>query len=324
MNAPVSRRQSGIAALTAMLVVALATVLAVELLWNTSLDLRRTQNLLERDQAIQIGVGLELLAGELLRVDFEDDPNIDSLSERWAEEYGFPFEGGNVVGRLEDMQGRFNLNSLVNERGQRVPDAAAQFRRLVEVVVAGDSDLTVDPESVVDAVVDWLDPNTLPDGIGGAEDGVYTNLTPPYRAANFWFTTTSELLAVDNVTPDLYTRLTGLVAALPPRIATPVNVNTALPEVLRTLAQDISASDVETWVESRESAPFETRDEFLEQAGDIFTEDNPAPALETGSQWFGLTVIVSVGSTRLAMYSLLERNAQNGGVTARLRAFDTP
>ena len=51
--AAASHRQSGIAALTAMLVVALATVLAVELLWNTSLDLRRTQNLLERDQAIK-------------------------------------------------------------------------------------------------------------------------------------------------------------------------------------------------------------------------------------------------------------------------------
>lgn len=307
-----------------MLVVALATVLAVELLWTTSLDLRRTQNLLERDQAMQIGVGLELLAGELLRVDFDDDPNIDSLTERWAEEYGFPFEGGNVVGQLEDLQGRFNLNSLVDARGQRQAQAAAQFRRLVEVVAAADRDLTVDPESVVDAVVDWIDPNTIPDGIGGAEDGVYTNRTPPYRTANFWFTTPTELLAVDNVSPALYTQLASLVTALPPRVTASVNVNTALPEVLQTLAEDISASDVETWVESRQSAAFETLQEFLDQAGELFTEDNPAPPLEVGSQWFGLTVIVSVGSTRLAMYSLLERNAQNGTVTARLRAFDTP
>ena len=324
MSAAPRQRQTGIAIITAMLVVALATVLAVELLWSTSLDLRRTQNLLERDQAMQIGVGLELLAGELLRVDFEDDPSIDTLTERWAEEYGFPFEGGNVVGQLEDLQGRFNLNSLVNESGQRQAQAADQFRRLIEVIAAGDSDLTVDAESVVDAVVDWLDANTLPDGIGGAEDGVYTNRTPPYRTANFWFTTTSELLAVDNVTPELYTQLASLVAAIPPRVAAPINVNTARPEVLQTLAEDISSSDVETWMESRQSAPFESLDEFLTQAGDLFTTDNPAPPLEVGSQWFGLTVIVSVGSTRLAMYSLLERNAQNGTVTARLRAFDTP
>lgn len=323
MIAAPARRQAGIAAVTAMLVVALATVLAVELLWSTSLDVRRTQNLLERDQAMQIGMGLELLAGELLRVDLEDS-DIDSLDERWAEEYGFPFEGGNVVGQLEDLQGRFNLNSLVNEGGQRQAPAVAQFRRLIEVVVAADRDLTVDPESVVDAVVDWIDPNTVPDGIGGAEDGVYTNRTPPYRTANFWFTTPTELLAVDNMSPELYAPLVRMVTALPPRVQTAMNVNTALPEVLQTLAEDISSSDVETWVESRQSAPFETTQEFLDQAGDLFTEDNPAPPLEVGSQWFGLSVIVSVGSTRLAMYSLLERNAQDGNVTARLRAFDTP
>ena len=128
MNVALPGRQAGIALVMAMLVMALATILATELLWTTSVDLRRTQNLLERDQAIQIGMGLELLAGELLRVDFEDDPEVDALTERWAEEYGFPFEGGSVVGQLEDMQGRFNLNSLVNERGQRNDKAADQFR----------------------------------------------------------------------------------------------------------------------------------------------------------------------------------------------------
>ena len=107
------RQQRGIAVLTAMLVVAIATILAVELIWGTSLDLRRAQNMLERDQAMQVARGMEILAAELLRDDAENS-DIDSLTERWAENYGFPFEGGNVVGRLDDMQGRFNLNSLVN------------------------------------------------------------------------------------------------------------------------------------------------------------------------------------------------------------------
>ena len=39
----------------------------------------------------------------------------------------------------------------------------------------------------------------LVEEIGGAEDGVYTSRTPPYRTANTWFTTTTELMAVDGV-----------------------------------------------------------------------------------------------------------------------------
>ena len=105
--------QRGIAVLTAMLVVAIATILAVELLWGTSLDLRRAQNMLERDQAMQVARGMEILAAELLRDDAENS-DFDALTERWAEDYGFPFENGNVVGRLDDMQGRFNINSLIN------------------------------------------------------------------------------------------------------------------------------------------------------------------------------------------------------------------
>lgn len=328
---PVRAEQRGIALITAMLVVALATILGVELLWTMSLDLRRTQNLLERDQAQQIAMGMELLAGELLRVDFDEDQLIDSLNDRWAQEYGFPFDGGNVVGQMEDMQGRFNLNSLVNARGQPVPDVRDQFRRLVEIAVASDRDLSVDADSVVDAVVDWLDPNTAPDGIGGAEDGVYTNLTPPYRAANFWFTTPTELLAVDNITPELYSRLVNLVTALPPNQATPINVNTAAPEVLQSLSEDIDASDIQSWIELRPAPSDDGVGAFIEEVfGDTKegTEQEKEKkrveaAIGIKTEWFRATVIASVGSTRLAMYSLVQRQPNGSGI-ARLRAFDTP
>ena len=61
---PASRdRQRGIAVLTAILVVAIATVLAVNLLWGTSVDIQRTQGLLA--QAAQ-AAGRELEAAFLV------------------------------------------------------------------------------------------------------------------------------------------------------------------------------------------------------------------------------------------------------------------
>ena len=327
------QQQRGIAVLTAMLVVAIATILAVELMWGTSLDLRRAQNMLERDQAMQVARGMEILAAELLRDDAENS-DIDSLTERWAENYGFPFEGGNVVGRLDDMQGRFNLNSLVNREGNRDERASAQFRRILERAATNVDD--VDPAGIVDAVVDWLDPDQLPNGIGGAEDGVYTNRTPPHRAANFWITSPTELLAVDGVTADLYDAISQLLSALPPGAeVTAININTAPAEVLRSLSEEVSDADVETWLESRDTAAFETVEEFLATAANVFppeeaeNNDNTEAAeaakpvdLTVNSDWFVLSAVVSIGTTRLAMYSLLDRSNQ-GSVVARLRAFDT-
>ena len=56
------RRQAGVAILTAMLVVAMATILAVELAWDLTIDYRRTENLLARVQARQFALGAEMLA----------------------------------------------------------------------------------------------------------------------------------------------------------------------------------------------------------------------------------------------------------------------
>ena len=57
-----------------MLVVTIATVLAVELIWDLNLDLRRTETMLAREQAPAGRLtGWKLLAAQLLEADFEED-----------------------------------------------------------------------------------------------------------------------------------------------------------------------------------------------------------------------------------------------------------
>jgi len=55
--------------LTAMLVVALGTMIAVELMWTSSLDQRRTGAALAGDQALLYLQGAEAWAGDFLRQD---------------------------------------------------------------------------------------------------------------------------------------------------------------------------------------------------------------------------------------------------------------
>ncbi len=304
-----ARQQRGIAALTALLIVTLATILAVELVWKLNLDLRRTEAVLTRDLAQQQALGVESLVIDLLRSDLGRQGNpVDSLEDWWAGDLPpRAIEGGMVEGSIVDLQGRFNLNKLLDANGQREDIAYQQLQRLLEI-------LELDP-GLADAVVDWIDPDDFAE-ITGAEDDTYTSKNPPYKTANFWFTSTTELMAVEGFDQESYEKLAPHLSALPPNSPTGsyVNVNTASPEVIEALDAGLSASIVESLLADR---PFNDTTGFSGQV-------SPAvlALLDVTTEYFGLTVVVSIGSTRLTMYSLLRRDSQN--VVPLLRSYDLP
>jgi general secretion pathway protein K len=311
-------RQRGIAALTAILVVAIATVLAVNLLWGTSVNLARTENLLLQDQARQFDLGGEAFARYGLEEDGRDDgpDGTDTGDEAWARPLVFEIEGGRLKGFLSDLQGRFDLNSLVKPNGERNDEAAEQFRRLLTLLQL---ERPLDPgtaENLVESVIDWIDRDQSPQ-LNGAEDDEYTGRLPPYRPANYWLTSPSELQAVRGFTPEIYAALRPHVAALPPgpEGGWKTNINTSTPEVLASLAENRTLEEVEPLV----NRGFGSVQEFIEESGFDVTADR----LDVKSGWFLLTVTASIGTTESTMYSLLERTGANRDVVrTRLRSFD--
>ncbi len=306
---PARRRQRGIAALTAMLIVTLATVLAVELLWQFNLDLRRTEAMLVRDQAQQYALGVESWVIDLLRTDIaEGGGDNDNLEDPWAQDIPpLPIDGGIVEGFIVDLQGRFNLNKLLGQNGRLDRIAFEQFKQLLVI-------LDLDP-GLADAVVDWIDPDDLA-SLTGAEDDIYTSKIPPYRTANFWFTTPTELMAVEGFNQEIYDRLAPHLSVLPPMsvAAAKVNINTATKEVLQSLETGLTPADIERLVQDR---PFDDRAAFQNNFGpEVWS------LLDVATDYFGLTVIVSIGSTRLTMYSLLAETNQD--VIPLLRSYDLP
>ena len=97
-------------------------------------------------------------------------------------------DGGTITGRLEDLQGRFNLNNLIDEHGREDKLSRQQFERLLNL-------LDIDP-ALVGGVIDWLDPDTDMRFPNGGEDVTYLAMDPPYRTANAMLTSPSELMAV--------------------------------------------------------------------------------------------------------------------------------
>ena len=128
------QQQRGVAILTAMLVVTIGTIIAVNLMWQATLDLRRTEAALAADQGLMFVQGAEAWAADILRQDQVDSPDSDHLSEQWAIELPpLPVDGGVITGRLEDLQARFNLNNLIDAEGREDERSRLQLERLLLV-----------------------------------------------------------------------------------------------------------------------------------------------------------------------------------------------
>jgi general secretion pathway protein K len=301
MSAPHAQR--GVAILTAMLVVAIGTIIAVNLMWNATLDLRRTDAALAADQGLLYMQGAEAWAADILRQDLVDSPNSDNLSEPWATELPpLPVDGGTIVGKLEDLQGRFNLNNLIKPDGSQNDLARRQFERLLSL-------LDLDP-GLAGAVVDWLDADTEVRFPTGGEDSTYASADPPYRTANSMITSPSELMAVAGFDKEKYQRLAPYVTALP--IGTKLNVNTASAVLLASLSDDIDLATAQSLVEQRNNAEFPDIDKTFEG----LVEPAVLKTIDGVSEHFLLTATVTLGTNQLTMRSVLQRDAS--GLTRAL------
>ena len=301
-------RKRGVAMITAMMITALAAIVAVNLAWDNALDVRRTMMLLNRDQAVQVALGAESWVATILSQDMADSET-DHLGEIWATELpGLPIEGGEVFGVIEDLQGRFNINNLIDQNGRVEEQSLEHFRRLL-------TSLGLDPR-FAGIAGDWLDSDldaAFPDG---AEDGIYTGMIPTYRSANQLLTSASELAALEGMDKSTFDILAPHITALPGR--TEINVNTATPAVLLSLGEDMSVGDVEGLIAERAA------NGFADLAGTFSSLVTPEvlSTLVESSNYFQLKVVVRIDTVRITLYTVLRRGPR-GNVTPILRSFGT-
>jgi general secretion pathway protein K len=220
MSAP---RQRGVALLVALLVVALATVLIASLVDRGELGFARTRNQLLEAQAQAYGEGLEAYAARVLQNDWalNGASGSDSNTSAWAVPLPpTPVPGGLIAASMQDRNGCFNLNNLVDADGHANAPWPEKFRRLLGA-------LQLDP-TIADATVAWMDPQVA------TEDSYYLAQPVPYRQAHRGFAHASELRLVKGVSGDAWRLLAPHVCALP--AGTKINVNTATVPVLMTIA----------------------------------------------------------------------------------------
>ena len=310
MNAP--GRQRGVALITAILITALVSSVALSLAWDNALDMRRTMTLLYRDQAVQVAMGAENWVQSILRDDLAET-DTDHLGEIWASELpGLPVQSdvvqGELFGRIEDLQGRFNVNNLVDQNGEVDELALEQFRRLLVA-------LELDPR-FAGIAADWIDANREAGFPDGAEDAIYTGLVPAYRTPNLPITHATELAGLEGMDKASFDILAPHIVALPGR--TGINVNTATPAVLQSLGENLTASDVESLVAERENGGFAD----VQNTFSTLVEPEILPQLEETTSYFQLSLVVQIATVRIIYYSTLQRGA-TGQVVPILRSLGT-
>jgi general secretion pathway protein K len=291
------RSERGAAMILAMLFAALAATIAVALAadqqrWLASVGHRRDQV-----QAQALALAGVQWARQVL---FEDGRGIaiDHLGEPWA--YALPptpIENGTIEGRIEDAQGRLNVNNLPRTDAIGTAERARLTRLFTRLSI---------PPAALDAIADWIDPDSETRA-GGAEDSAYLAAPSPSLAANAPLVRTAELAAIRGLSAQQVAALAPFVVALP--APTALNVNTAPPEVMEAAIAGLGGDALTAWLAGRARKPFTTIAEFRARLPSGATIDNEA-ALAVASSYFLVSVRARQGEVVARVRALVRRDGR--------------
>jgi general secretion pathway protein K len=298
----VSQRQRGIALITVILIVALATTVASFVAWRQQVWTRQVENLRDAAQAAAVARAGVDWAGAILREDRRKNQS-DHLNEAWAQQVALPVERGRVAGGILDAQARFNLNNLVRNGQSSLTDIAAFQRLLTTLEFSADA-----ANRLTEALIDWLDADNLPYGASDTESAYYLALPQPYLVANRALVDLAELGLVRGFDQAVVDKLAPWVSVLPQ--PTPVNINTASAEVIAAVIPGYTLDDARHWVTERGDGS-QTLAEFrgkLSVAQALGLQEN---LLSVASEYFQVDLHVEFGRVRQRYLALYQRQGQN-------------
>lgn len=243
MQQAAQRHQSGIALLTILVMVALATILAATIAKRQAATAESTAYLMRQNQSLMYAKSAEAFFAELLVDDAKNAGDVDHLNETWAQPMpAFPVEDGYVSGQLEDESAKFNLNSLLKEDGQVNPAAKTWFEMILKRAGL--------PEQLSEAVIDWQDSDELPVGSMGAESSYYQGVPNADLPPNVKFHSVDELKLIRGFEHNKYKLISAYVTASP-SVDTRVNINTASAFILASLDEKLDVNRIQQLLDQR-------------------------------------------------------------------------
>jgi general secretion pathway protein K len=200
----------GIAMIIVMIVIVVLAVLAGGFAYSMRIETRLARNSSFDSDMENLGrSGVELARYVLamqLRVPIQN--NYTALNQKWANGPAStnellmnidldhnPLGPGEFSIRMIDMESRFNLSAIRDERSSMI------FQRALEMIGVDAGEV----QAITESYLDWIDPDNNK-RLHGAETEFYATLIPnaPYVAKNGPMDDISELLMIKGMTPEIY------------------------------------------------------------------------------------------------------------------------
>jgi len=316
--------QGGIALVLTLLVVTLLTAMIIDFDYRTRLDVRSAANFRDAARASFLAQGAVDAARAVLMEDLRISTGYDYAGEEiWGTPIaGYPVADGTIDVAIVDEGGKLDLNTLVTANGEPNETRIEAYRRLLEELFEPDQ---VDVATLVDSLVDWIDPNPN-ERSNGAEASYYERLDPPYTCADGPLKTFDELGLVQGYPADVLERLRPHVTALwtgragMQRDGKPdkgnININDASEEVLIALHPLMSEELAKNILQDRpfESVTANSVEQVLQLGPDISAEI--AKMADFRSDYFSIVARGTVGDTSRTVRVTVRRQGNEAKVIA--------
>ena len=311
------RRQQGMALIIVLMLFAILAAVTTEVMFRQDRFRVRTENLLEWDKRYQYAMAAEVVAVQGLIDDLDEDRRTNQqldecIEEQWAVQLTpTPYEDAILSASVQDLQGRFNLNWLVEANGAgftRDDQARDMLQRLLQQTLPDPGKASI----LANEMTDWIDSNNIVDAVEGAEDAEYRlSRTPNMPVAHESEMRALRSFEVEDLFPD--PTAWGLFTALPSDTA--LNVNTAS-----------STGNGAVWtfsaVSLRQEEPIEDIGTLMQQEPFSSLDADQKQALSdrlgVASEYFQVMVDVEVAGNLSRLVSRVRRSAGGGADGTRV------
>jgi general secretion pathway protein K len=310
------RRQRGAALLVAIFVMALATVIVADLFWRQFVLFRTIENQQTGAQARLLLHGAQDWARAILQD--QTHPAFDSLSDAWAQplaqtrldqlgETAPLASQATLEGAIEDAQARFNLRNLLDAAGAINPVQLQALDKLATLLGAPSGTarlIALYLSQAYAGVPPASGPPNAPDAAPAT--GAGNRPLPPVFP--------EDLAAIPGIDPATAHTLAQFVILLD-QTNTPVNFNTAGPEVMAASIPELSIGDANALAAERDRAYFISVGDVqnrLRGRGGAFS----LGGISTNSQYFIVHGTVRLERASTSMQALVRRSGTGaqGGV----------
>ncbi|MCW8443470.1 type II secretion system minor pseudopilin GspK [Fluoribacter gormanii] len=291
----------GSALLTALFIMTLVAIVATAMSTKVQLDIYRTRLIITHDKIYLASQAVAFWAlGELSNKKNKfTKANAQGVVSFFPPNMEHIDSTVTLKGALYDLQARYNINNLENRKSM------LGFVNLMSTTVPQNAE--AEKVKLTLAITDWLSSYDLARGKDNYLS-YYMSQKPPYYPSHQLMSSKSELRLVKDVSASLYLVLEPLITALPE--STPININTAPIQVLKSLSSTTSETQFNELIKARKEHGISD----LNKISEILKKLNIAnDQISLESNYFLSVASATSDKLNLTVYTLFKRNRDKNG-----------